>query len=217
MSFVVPKFEVLFTSLGQELPWITRALITASLFLARFWWAVILGGVAGAASLLSAMRQKAVRLRLHRSLLTLPVFGPMFMKLEVARITRTLASLIDSSIRIIEALRITAETVKNDALRATFASIIRDVSGGASLAESFEKSGLYPKILINLIRTGERTGELPEMLGELSTIYEEEAERAVNGSVKLLEPMLIVIMGMIISGIVAAILLPIFRANALTT
>lgn len=216
MTFVIPRFQELFASFGGRLPAPTRILIAVSDFLASWWWAILLGLSAGILLVLASLRRIAVREKVDRSLLRVPVLGEMFCKLEMAQIARTLAALLNSGIPILEALRITGATVKNLAVRATFSSMVHDVSTGEGLAPAMARSGIYPPLVINLIRTGEETGELPEMLDELSDIYEDEAERAVTGAVKLLEPILICVMGGVIAGIVAAVILPIFRTNIMT-
>jgi type IV pilus assembly protein PilC len=213
MTFVIPKFQELFASFGGDLPAPTRILISISDFMAAWWWVVLMALLAVVLLVVVGLRKSNIRLNFDRSLLRVPVLGAMFLKLEVARISRTLSALLNSGIPILESLRITSDTVKNLAVKATFTSMTRGVSVGEGLAKPMDKSGIYPPLVINLIRTGEETGELPEMLIELSDIYEDEAERAVTGAVKLLEPSLICIMGGIIAGIVAAIILPIFRAN----
>jgi type IV pilus assembly protein PilC len=165
--------------------------------------------------LLAALRRPYVREKADRFALRVPLFGPMLLKLEVSRISRTLGSLLASGVRILDALKITGETVRNLALKSTFPPIVRNVSNGESIAVATEKTGLYPPLMVNLIRTGEDTGELPEMLAQLASIYEDEAERAVAGVVKLLEPGLIILMGAVIGAIVAAVMLPIFAANTM--
>jgi len=215
MTWVIPKFADLFESFGQDLPWITKCLMATSSFLANWWWLIAIALLAALLSAMGALRQRDLRLRLDRARLRLPVFGPMLLKLEIARIARTLGTLLDSGVRILDALQITAGTARNQAIHDTFKGTADGVAHGQTLADSVERAGLYPPMVINLIRTGETTGELPGMLGELSAIYEEEAERAVNGAVKLLEPTLIVILGLVIAGIVAAVILPIFQMNAM--
>ena len=163
------------------------------------------------------MRRRSVRRQVDGWMLRLPIFGTMFLQLELTRIARTLGALSSGGVRILDALRITGDTARNLAVQATFGPIVAAVAGGGALADAFERAKVYPAMMVNLIRTAEHTGELPEMLAELATIYEDEAERAVNGSVKLLEPMLIVGMGLVIAAIVAAVLLPIFQANTLVS
>jgi len=215
MAFVIPSFEELFESFGRDLPRPTRLLIAFSGFVSSWWWAVLAGLGLVLLSAWALMRRAAVRLRVDRLLLRLPVIGPMLLKLAISRIARTLGALAAGGVPILAALRITGETVRNRAIRATFGPMVASVSAGDTLAAAASKAGLYPPLMVNLIRTGEDTGELAEMLNELAAIYEEEAERAVSGAVKLLEPVLIIVMGAVIAGIVGAVMLPVFEANVM--
>lgn len=215
MSFVIPRFQELFTSFGQALPWPTKVLIATSAFLAQWWWAVLLGTGLAAVGAYALLRRPGVRAAADRQLLRVPLIGDVVMKVEVARIAHTFAALLHSGVRVLEALQITGETARNLAIRRSFGPIIEGVSAGEPLATMVQRARIYPPIMINLIATGEETGELPEMLQELAAIYDEEAERAVTGAVKLLEPVLIIVLGSVIAGIVAAVILPIFRANAM--
>jgi general secretion pathway protein F len=215
MSFVIPRFQELFRSFGQALPAPTRALIAVSGFLSAWWPAVVAAIGAGVVALVLALRRGGFRKRSDRVLLALPVLGRMFLKLEMARIARTLGALLSGGVKILTALRITGRTVRNQAVRATFPPMVDHVAGGGSLAAAMEQTGLYPALMVNLVKTGEETGRLSEMLAELSAIYEDEAERAVSGAVKLLEPVLIVSMGIVIASIIAAVMLPIFQANVM--
>jgi type IV pilus assembly protein PilC len=162
-----------------------------------------------------AMRRRRIRESRDRLALRLPLFGPMLLRLELSRISRTLAALLQSGVPILDALRITGDTARNLVIQNTFDAMIKGISEGASLAEVMDKAGVYPPMVLNLVKTGEDTGELPEMLTELSGIYEDEAERSVSGAVKLLEPLLICAMGGIIGAIVASVILPILRANVM--
>ena len=215
MTFVIPRFQYMFTAMGHQLPWPTRVLIAVSTFMASWWWGVLIAVATAAALAVGTLRRPVVRKYLDRSLLRLPVLGPMVLKLEIVRIARTLGALLTGGVQVLEALRITGDAAKNLALRDTFPTIIKDTSGGEPLADGFQKSGLYPPLMVNLIKTGEDTGELPAMLTELASIYEDEAERAVGVAVRLLEPLLIVTMGGVISAIVAAVMLPIFQTYSL--
>ena len=215
MAFVIPSFEELFESFGRDLPGPTRLLIAFSEFVASWWWAVLAGFAVVILLVWVLLRRAPVRLRTDRLVLRLPVIGPMLLKLAISRIARTLGALASGGVPILTSLRITGETVRNRAVRATFAPMVASVATGDSLAAAASKARLYPPLMVNLIRTGEDTGELAEMLNELAAIYEEEAERAVSGAVKLLEPVLIIVMGVVIAGIVAAVMLPVFQANVM--
>lgn len=217
MTFVIPRFQDLFASFGSTLPAPTRILITISGFLADWWWLVLAAVTAVILLVIILLRRPIVRHQVDRRVLQFPVLGSMLLKLELVRLSRTLAALIQGGLPILEALRITDNTLRNQAVRASLAVVYRSVSAGEGLAAGMEKSKIYPPLALNLVRTGEETGELPEMLGELSEIYEDEAERAVTAAVKLLEPVLICGMGVLIAGIIAAVILPIFRVNMMAS
>jgi type II secretory pathway component PulF len=217
LSFVIPKFKALFASMGQELPLPTRVLIAVSGFFETWWWAVLLAFAGAITAGIVLSQREHVRRALDHRLLQAPVFGAMILKLELARVARSLAALLASGVPILQALQVTGSTAKNIRVRETFQTIRDDVATGEALADAFAKTGVYPPLVLNLISTGEETGELSEMLQELAAIYQDEADRAVEGAVKLLEPLLIVAMGLVIAGIVASVILPIFQANALAT
>lgn len=217
MTFVIPRFQELFASFGSTLPAPTRILITISSFLAAWWWLILAVVTVVILLVIILLRRPIVRKQVNLKVLKLPVLGSMLLKLELVRLSRTLAALIQGGLPILEALRITDNTLRNQAVRASLAVVYRSVSAGEGLAAGMEKSRIYPSLALNLVRTGEETGELPEMLGELSEIYEDEAERAVTAAVKLLEPVLICGMGVLIAGIIAAVILPIFRVNMMAS
>jgi len=215
MAFVLPRFQEMFKGLGQQLPAATKALMAFSGFLATNWWAVLAGIVGSALILTALLRRPAVREALDRRLLRLPVLGKMWLKLEVARISRTLAALLGNGVKMLDALAVTGQTARNLAIRRTFPAIIKGVAGGRDLSAMTEEAGVFPSLMHSLLRTGEETGELPEMLSQLAEIYEAEADRAVAGAVRLLEPMLILLLGGAVAVIVAAVMLPIFNATAM--
>jgi general secretion pathway protein F len=215
MTFVIPKFISLFDSFEQELPLPTRILIVVAAFL-KYWWPLVLGATFAAAAMCwGILRRPAGRTRFDRMVLGLPVIGDVLMKVEVARITQTLSAMLKGGIQIVDALRVTESVTRNRAIRTTFKDICAKVTAGQPLALAFSQAGIYPIMLVNLLRTGEETGELPEMLQEVEAIYTEESTRSLEAAVKILEPVLIIVMGAIIACIVAAVMLPIFRSNAL--
>lgn len=217
MIFVIPKFQDLFASMDQQLPGPTALLIATSAFFETWWWAMLLACVGVVVVAATAMRQARVREAFDAMLLRTPVLGAMTLKLEIARVAHTLAALVQGGVRLMDAMTVAGRTARNAVVRRSFPAMAQAIAEGGTLADAAEKTTIYPPMVVNLIRTGEETGELPEMLQELSAIYEEEAERAVNGAVKLLEPLLIVLMGALIAGIVAAVILPIFQQGAMTS
>ncbi|HUU23057.1 MAG TPA: type II secretion system F family protein, partial [Phycisphaerae bacterium] len=215
VSFVIPRFQEMFIGLGQELPVPTQLLLGVSGFCSK-WWSALLGGAgAGILSAILVLRRPGVRLRFDAAVLRLPVMGGVLLKLELTRVLRTLAALLANGVRVLDALRTTGQVARNAAVRGTFEELVKGVSAGEALAAAAERTGIYPPMVINLIRTGEDTGGLPEMLEQLASIYADEADRAVNSAVRLVEPVLIVVLGGIIAGIVAAVMLPIFQSTAM--
>lgn len=215
MTFVIPRFADLFRSFGRDLPAPTRCLIVVSGFFSHWWPAVLAALAGGCLAAAVALRQPIIRKKADWFLLHLPVLGGMCLKIEIARLARTLGALLTGGVRILAAIRITGQTAGNLTIRDSFTAIREAVATGKPLASALADHACYPALLINLVRTGEETGQLPEMLAELSALYEEEAERAISGAVKLLEPILIVGMGIVIASIVAAVMLPVFQANAM--
>lgn len=217
MTFVIPKFKELFESFGGNLPLPTKVLISASGFMAEWWWAVLMSLMILITSSIAISRTPRVKSRLHMILLRIPIMGEMILKLELCRIARTLSSLLQGGVRILEALEIAGQSARNLAVSQVFPAVIRSVSNGETVATAFERVERFPPLMISLIRTGEETGRLGEMLLELADIYEDEAERAVTAGTKLIEPVLIVIVGGIVAAILAAVMLPIFEANTMVS
>ena len=217
VTFVVPRFEELFASFGQDLPAATRFLIAGSDFAAQWWWAVLIGAAVLLGIVWSAMRAESTRLALHSCVLRMPVMGTLIVKLEVARIARTLSALLGSGVRITSALSVTRQAVRNIAIRNRFDGIVSQVSEGQSLATAFHKAQVFPAMMINLLRTGEQSAAISPLLDDLAQVYQEESERALNSTVKLVEPILIVLMGVAIAGIVAAVILPVFQTNTMVS
>ena len=215
MTFVIPQFKELFDAVGDEMPLPTKMLITTSEFMSEWWWVILaaMGSAIGVTFFL--IGKPGVRKKLDKKMLKIPLLGQMFMKLEVSRISRTLGALLNSGVGILIALRVTGDTARNLAIKNTFPQMIRGISSGETVAAALESAEVFPSLMVNLVRTGEDTGDLPNMLMELSSLYEDEAERAVSGAVKLIEPLLIVIVGGVVAGIVAAVMLPIFEANTM--
>jgi type IV pilus assembly protein PilC len=207
---VIPTFAALFTSLGAELPLPTRVVIWSSNFLARYWWAFLL--VIGAA--VFAFRRYYATYRGRRVvdglLLKAPVLGMILRKIAVARFCRTLATLTSSGVPILESLDITARTSGNAIVEDAILDVRKSVEGGKTIVEPLRESGVFPNMVVQMVGVGEQTGALDAMLNKIADFYEDEVDAAVAGLVKLLEPVMIFILGVVIGGIVIAMYLPMF-------
>lgn len=210
LLFVIPTFQRMFASVGLALPLPTRIVIGMSEFLQSFWWALIAGGVI----LFNAGKKYYAtsdgQLKIDSLLLKAPVLGDVIRKSAVSRFTRTLGTLISSGVSILDSLEITAKTAGNrvisDAIMASRASI----AGGDTISAPLLKSGVFPPMVISMIAVGEQTGGLDEMLSKIADFYDEEVDAAVGGLLALMEPMMIVFLGVVVGGMVVAMYLPIF-------
>ncbi len=207
---VIPTFAALFTSLGAELPLPTRVVIWCSNFLARYWWAFLL---AIGAAVFAFRRYYATyngRRVVDGLILKAPVLGMILRKIAVARFCRTLATLTSSGVPILESLDITARTSGNAIVEDAILGVRKSVEGGKTIVEPLRESGVFPNMVVQMVGVGEQTGALDAMLNKIADFYEDEVDAAVAGLVKLLEPVMIFILGVVIGGIVIAMYLPMF-------
>jgi len=207
---VIPVFKDMFGSVGMELPVPTRIVIGMSNFLTSYWWALLAGLVSIVLGLRAWYKTPGGQLAIDAFLLKMPVMGDLLRKSAVSRFTRTLGTLISSGVSILDGLEITAKTSGNrvisDAIMASRASI----AGGDTIAAPLQKSAVFPPMVISMIAVGEQTGGLDEMLSKIADFYDDEVDAAVTVLMSLLEPIMIVFLGVIVGGMVVAMYLPIF-------
>jgi type IV pilus assembly protein PilC len=210
LVFVIPTFESMFASVGLTLPLPTRIVIGMSNFLIGYWWAVIAAAVGGAVSLKRYYATSTGRLAIDKLLLKAPVLGDVIRKSAVSRFTRTLGTLISSGVSILDGLEITAKTAGNRVIQDAIMASRASIAGGDTIAAPLQKSQVFPPMVISMISVGEQTGGLDEMLSKIADFYDEEVDAAVSGLLSLLEPMMIVFLGVVVGGMVVAMYLPIF-------
>jgi type IV pilus assembly protein PilC len=210
LVFVIPTFQTMFASANLELPLPTRVVIGMSHFLIGFWWAILLavGGIIF--SIRSYYATAAGRLQIDAILLKAPVLGDVIRKSAVSRFTRTLGTLVSSGVSILEGLEITAKTAGNQVVHNAVMESRQSIAGGETIAAPLEKSKVFPPMVISMIAVGEQTGGLDEMLSKIADFYDEEVDVAVSALLSMMEPMMIVVLGVIVGGMVIAMYLPIF-------
>jgi type IV pilus assembly protein PilC len=210
LIFVIPVFENMFGSVGLALPLPTRIVIGASRFLKSYWW--LLGAViiVGAYMLKKYYASNSGKLVIDRLMLKMPVLGDVLRKSAVSRFTRTLGTLISSGVSILEGLEITAKTAGNRVIQDAIMQSRSSIAGGDTIAQPLQKSKVFPPMVISMIAVGEQTGGLDEMLSKIADFYDEEVDAAVSNLLSLLEPIMIVFLGVIVGGMVVAMYLPIF-------
>jgi type II secretory pathway component PulF len=211
MAFVIPKMTKLLTEAGAELPFLTKVLIAVSNFIANNFILIIVAVVVAIVFLRIWTRSKAGKITWDTMKVKFPIFGPLFKKIYIVRFTRSLSTLIKGGVPIATALRITAEVVDNEAYEELIMQTVLEVEGGNSLATVFVKSDLMPTMLPQMMIIGERTGKLDIVLEKLSGFYTREIDNLVNALTSLIEPLILVIMGVGVGVMVAAIMLPIFQ------
>lgn len=215
MIAVVPRVVEQFDNVGQELPLLTRIIIALSAFLANWWWALLLVIGLGLALLSVALQRPDFRLAVDRLVLRLPFLGRLFRDLHAARMARTLSTMIGSRLPLIEGLRLTAGTVHNRALRAATEELVEAIRRGGSLSGALGRAGVFPPLLVYLAASGESAGRLELMLERAADYLEREFDAFTATFLALLEPMIIVVLGVIVATIVLAILLPILQLQSL--
>ncbi|MBJ6983909.1 type II secretion system inner membrane protein GspF [Luteimonas sp. MC1750] len=215
MVFVVPKVVEQFESMGRELPLLTRIVIGFSELLSTWWlpMAVLLAAAAITASRL--LRRPALRRRFDAALLRLPLLGRLLRDVHAARMARTLATMSDSGLPLIEGLAITARTVGNSVLREATESMVEVIREGGSLSGAMKRAAVFPPTLLYMATSGEDSGRLAPMLDRAADYLEREFNTFTTAAMSLLEPLIIIVLGAMVAVIVLAILLPILQFNAL--
>ena len=215
LVYVVPQVVQVFQGTGQQLPWLTRALIAVSAFLQE-WGAILLGGVITSIVLARlALRRDSTRFAFHRLFLGLPLLGRLERGMNTSRFARTLSILAASSVPVLEAMRIAGAVLSNLVMRAAVEEAARRVREGAALHRALETSGHFPPMTVHLIASGEASGRLEAMLERAAVTQEREVDTYIATLLGLFEPILILVMGSMVLVIVLAILLPIFELNQL--
>jgi type IV pilus assembly protein PilC len=211
---VVPEFGNFYNQFGKELPLSTRLIVGLSEFVTGY-FALIVGGLAAlAAAALWWVRQPGQRRRLHRLILGLPAIGSIAQKFSTSQGARTLATLLGGGIPLVNALEVTARSMSNQHMAAELVTAAQQVREGRSLAATLQDSGAFPDVAIKMVEVGESTGALQEMLNSLADFYDEEIDTNLGRFVTVIEPVLLVIMGIVIAGLLLSLYLPLFNLSS---
>jgi type IV pilus assembly protein PilC len=215
MIFVIPAFKDVFSSFGASLPAPTQLVIDMSDFVVRWWWLAFLvvgGGIFGLLVLIR--RSAALRYTVDRLMLKFPVIGDILEKATIARWSRTLATMFAAGVPLVESLDAVAGAAGNAVYTAATKRIQTDVSTGQSLTNSMMTTHLFPNMVLQMVQIGEESGSLDAMLTKIADFYEREVDDSVAALSSLLEPLIIVFLGVIVGGLVVAMYLPIFKLGA---
>jgi len=214
LIFVIPVFAELFSSFGQALPAPTQFTINLSNFAIAYFKYIAAAIIAAVVFCRQFYRTEAGRLAFDHLFLQLPVFGDLIRKSAVARFTRTLSTLVSSGVPILDALAITARTAGNKVVERAVLATRVSISEGRTIAEPLTESKVFPPMVCQMISVGEQTGALDAMLQKIAEFYEDEVDNAVSNLTALMEPLVIVFLGVVIGGLVISMYLPIFKLGA---
>ncbi len=210
LMFVIPKFESLFAGSGQQLPWLTQQVVTASRFLVSYWY-IVFGAIFASVGFLSNyLKTEAGTKRADAIIIGIPVFGDLVQKGSIARFSRTLSTMLACGVGIIDALDVAAKVCGNHVIEMTLLSSKQSISEGKSIITPLSKNKYIPDMVVQMIGVGEQTGAMDVMLGKIADFYEEEVDYAVTALTSVLEPLMMVFLGGIIAVLVIAMYLPIF-------
>lgn len=215
LLFVIPQFEALFQSFGADLPTLTRIIVDMSEWTQQYWYFLIGGLIAAGVSFKSAYRRsEKMQFAMDRILLKLPVFGTILKKSALARFSRTLSIIFGAGVPLVDGMNTVGAATGNRVYEKAVAEVKHDISTGRSLESSMASTKVFPNMMLQMVSSGEESGELETMLDKVADFYEREVDDAVDALASLIEPIMIVILGVIIGTIVLAMYLPIFKIAA---
>ena len=215
MLFVIPAFKDVFTSFGADLPTPTLVVIAMSDFFVD-WWYLIFGSIIGSVLLFLNAWKRSVKMQffLDRAFLRVPIFGPIIEKSVIARWTRTLSTMFSAGVPLVEALDSVGGASGNYVYRKATTQIQSEVSAGTSLTAAMQNTNLFPNMVTQMVAIGEESGSIDSMLGKVADFFEAEVDDAVEALSSLLEPIIMVVLGVLIGGLVVAMYLPIFKMGS---
>ncbi len=217
MTLVVPQISELFTQSDKELPLITKWLIAGSDYLMTSWYVplIILIGIIGGVSAWRSSRTG--RFYWDSMMLKIPVFGMLIQKTVLSKFARSFGNLLASGVPIVKAMEIVAVASGNEVYRKRFLMTAEDMKSGIPIAENLSSSKLFPTMLVNMVEVGEQTAQLENVMKKISKFYDEQVDEAVKALTKIMEPLIIVLVGITVGGLVAAIMLPIIQLTDITS
>ncbi|MFT6052797.1 MAG: general secretion pathway protein F, partial [Halioglobus sp.] len=215
LAFVVPQFETLFADMGDALPLMTRMVIGAADFVARYFWLLAIVFVGGGFYLRHWAASEVGTNQLHQRLLKLPIAGEIIFEFEISKFARTAGTLLGNGVPMLQAMTIAIDTVENRVIKESLGVILPAVKAGKRISSELEKTGKFTPMVIQLIRVGEESGALDEMLLELAKVFDGHVQSGVKRALALLEPVLILFMGVMIAFIIISILMGILSVNDL--
>ena len=215
LLFVIPQFETLFKTFGADLPTLTRMIVDASRWMQDYWW-IFIGVVAGFSTSFMYMyrRSEKMKFTLDRVLIKMPIFGVIFRKSALARFSRTLGIIFGAGVPLVEGMNTVGAATGNRVYQKAVSDVKNDISTGRSLESAMSATKVFPNMMLQMVASGEESGELEVMLDKVAEFYEREVDDSVDAMASIIEPVMIVFLGGIIGTMVLAMYLPIFKMAA---
>lgn len=213
LTYILPKFTPLFESKGEDLPGPTKIMMDLSGAITGYWYFWLGGGVLAVVLYILAKRTEPGRQALDWIKINLPILGPMFRKVTISRSIRTLGTMLSSGVPTVDSIRLCGQVAGNYHYERVWEEVLDQVTAGKRMCEVLAGNPLFPKVLVQMISSGEETGKLDYVLERVSVYYDQEVETALKTATSLIEPIMITVMGVIVGGIGMALLLPIFSLS----
>ncbi|MFA5261388.1 MAG: type II secretion system F family protein [Candidatus Omnitrophota bacterium] len=213
LTWVIPRISTIFTDMNESLPLVTTMLLAISNFLARFWWALTAVFVLAGVQLKRAYATREGKMWLDSLKLKIPVVGPFIQEVEIGRFARTLGTLLGNGVTVVTAIDTVCHVVDNEVFKQDVFKMSSLLTGGGSLTQAMQSCAFFPEAAVNMVVVGEETGQLHQGLLKLASYYEHLSERTMKRVTSLIEPVLILVIGIFIGFIVLGMLMPIFRMN----
>ena len=214
---VVPEFGAFYNQFGKDLPLSTRIIVSFSNFAGTYFFLMLFGAIAAAAAFVAWLRKPGHRRRFDKWILSIPMLGGIAQKFATSQAARTLATLLGGGIPLVNAIDVAARSISNQYMAYQLTLAAQQVREGRSLAASMLQSGAFPDVAIKMVEVGESTGALQEMLNSLSEFYDEEIETNLTRFITIVEPALLVIMGIIIAALLLSLYMPLFNLSSMVT
>jgi len=211
---VIPVFQKMFEGMGKALPAPTQLVVDASQFMQNYFLYIMGGIIIAIIGFVRFYRTENGRMLVDRTVLKAPVFGPLIKKVAVAKFSRTLSTMMSSGVPIIEGLDIVSKTAGNKVIEEALQKTKRSISEGKTISEPLMETGIFPPMVVQMIGVGENTGALDTMLSKIADFYDDEVDAAVSAMTALLEPFMMVFLGVVVGGMIIAMYLPIFQMAA---
>ncbi len=215
LTLVVPQFSQMFQESGKALPFATQIVVSAGEFLRQYWWTLFFAGFLVHRYYRWQMGNPERRYRWDKRILNLPLVGDLVTKIEIARFSRTLSTLLGNGVSLLPAMAIVKDTVSNLVIVTGLGSVRDKLKEGRGLGKPLMEEGIFPTLAIHMVMVGEETGSLGEMLNRVADVYDREVQTAVKRMLALLEPVMILGLGLVIGGIIMSILMAILKVNSL--